>query len=159
MDVNNKSLYIESFKDIKRISNFEEIKTGELIILFPFNLNEKSFIDKNDMVHYDIVILPLEIFLNNGFKTLIVNRSPHFITFLASEAEYNSHKPLDKHIITINHSNQDKYLILKANCHDLIEIIDLSLPNTKHYTWKILSILYYFIIIMSLFLYIIKINY
>lgn len=146
MDANSKSLYIESFQDLKRISNFEEIGKGELTIFFPFHPNDRSFVDKNDLVHYNIVILPLEIFINNGFKTLIINKSTYFINFLALDSEYNNEDPIIKHIITLNHNNQDKYLVLKPNCHDLIEVIDLS-PSSKHYIWKGLFILYYFVVI------------
>lgn len=154
MDINSQSLYIESFQDLKSISNFEEIKKSELIILFPFHLSDRSFVDKNNLIHYNVIILPLEMFVKRGFKTLIINRSTYSINLLASEAKYSGEGPLNEHIITLNDNNQDKYLILKANCHDTMEILDLTQSNNNYYRWKLFLILYYFLVATCMYIYI-----
>lgn len=152
MDDNSKSLYIESLQDLKHISNFEEIKEGDLIIFFPLHINDGTFVDPKNLVHYNIIILPLDIFLHNGFKTLIINRTTYSINCLASESKCCNECPISENIILLNHHSQDKYLILKANYHDSIEVIDLA-PSSKYYICKVFLFLYYIIVVICLFLY------
>ena len=134
MTNNFSPLYVDSLHELICKGNIQEICNGELVICLPYyyHLNDTLFKTKTEE-HYDVIVLPIDIFINNGFETLIINKSNCAINILVSRAKYINNSLL-KNVVLLHDLSQNylnSYLILKSNCHKSVEIINLGM-NTSH---------------------------
>ena len=144
MTNNFNPLYVDSLHELICKSNVQEIGNSELVIClrYYYHINNKLFITKTDE-YYDAIVLPLDIFINNGFETLIINKSPSAINILVSRAKYINNSPL-KHIILLCDLRQNylnSYLILKSNCHKSVEIINLGYASHLFHIYGLICII------------------